>query len=392
MGGARRHHYVPDFLLRRFAVRGASRDFIVRGLVRGNVCEVNTKKIGVIGMFHRCAGLSRSPEAVLSGFEDDLARETAHWETGPLDAEGVEAARELVRHLRTRSPRVRELFAHLAGGIGGVMEQAVHEALPDSPPPRSLADELSRVFSRAAIQNHDDLAAQQQALLSMVPEVVGRHMRWAMVSALRGLVTSARLLDLVEQVHTAQVIQSLHQSATDALDELAWEVIAVPTGSLLLGDGAPIARYGREEQFFELFQRDRPLEMVALPVAPGRLLVGRRAGVAAPSADSVNHAMITLSREFVVGRWSRAQFESVRGEFGSAVDVSLMRRLLATELEPTRNEIRSALGNVSAQLDAFLARATGVPRGAKPASAPRVTVVAHNSVSSPATAPPTAHQ
>ncbi len=376
MGGARRHHYVPDFLLRRFAVRGAGRDSIVRGLVRGRVCEVNTKKVGVISLFHQCSGLPQDAEAVLSGYEDDFARETSAWRPGPLDRDGADAARELVRHLRTRSPRIRALVRHVAGCVGEVMEQCVREAMPETPPPRSLSDELLSLWDGTTTPDGQDLEAMKSRLASIVPEVVGRHVRWAIIKGLREFVTATRLLDIVGQSHTLVVIQGLCRAAeTDALHELEWEVIGVPTDELLIGDGAPVARYRGEAGFFELFQRDQPLELTALPVAPGALLIGRRPGAAMPSVESVNAAMIGLSQEFVVGRWPAASFESSRERFGASVDGSPMQRVLGSELEPMRREMRAALVEMSKRLDAFLAGAMGVSPLDRRPSSPALAVV-----------------
>jgi hypothetical protein len=105
--------------------------------------------------------------------------------------------------------------------------------------------------------------------------------------------------------------------------DFTWSVEASPSGPFILGNFGPVVVCGPELTINFAFSHTEKARAVLLPIAHDLLLIGRAPQeefLQLPDEESLNVAMVELSRDFFVSRQSGPREASYRGHLGHRAD------------------------------------------------------------------------
>jgi len=322
MSLARRHHYLPVFLLKHFGITTRGSSARVRVIRRERVFETAVTNVGLERDFHTDT-MFPDPERMLSRAEAEFARELTRWKVGSLDDRGRVHADRLIPHLRLRSKIIRRVGHQLMKLAADSTDRAISDVVLRSRPEASLREDVASLLDAAATESlHGSWdATGREVAIESARVMLGRHLsHWAILESARlarFVLDGGLPAEVVDGVHTSLILRALlgHRKFA-AFGNCRWALQEVK-GSLLLGDVGPLARYVGVRTLKPMYMSSAVLRAIYLPVASNRLLVGwyghRRV---APSVDALNAATVALSHEFVVGSLAERRMEQLRATLG----------------------------------------------------------------------------
>jgi hypothetical protein len=308
----RRQHYVPQLLLRYFALRtkGADGETLCCLTKRGVRSRENIANVCVERDYYSSPGVHIDPEKVMAEREDRFAELLRTCHSQPrLKGKEAKSAAEFVSHLRLRSRAMRSFFQQVfqqlqEDSIDGFVRQAARTDRPTTP----LQEDLRSIFATSTSQSCGDLG-----------RVLNRHLSSWVLEDLIGLKNHPMMLELLQMIGPA--VQShlitvhLLNRASDA--SYQWRTVALKDHDLLLGDCGPLYRDNPRALFTYLFNNEGPDSAIYLPIGPDRLLVGSKSPTSpVPTVEALNQASIELSEEYVVGLWAPSRFRKEAKRLG----------------------------------------------------------------------------
>ena len=151
VGNARRHHYLPVFLMKRFRLANSDNTPRVRVIRQDAVVDgMSVHKVGLEKDFHRLNGLFPDPEGMISREESSFSAELDRWRAGPLVEKSVVTANRLIPHLRFRGKLMRSVGAELLGLVAQSTAAAISETIHANRPGTSIQEDLGDLIRNAA--------------------------------------------------------------------------------------------------------------------------------------------------------------------------------------------------------------------------------------------------
>ncbi|MEP7011119.1 MAG: DUF4238 domain-containing protein [Acidobacteriota bacterium] len=292
MSVPRRHHYIPRFLLRRFASRrDGKKSWIWQASKDGSVREVSTRDAAVETDFH--GGADTGIEAALSEFETRFSIALSEIDQEATVKGREETLRQLIWTLAIRTRAVRDQFDRFIGDLLGaaansfqsesgtrVLMKEIESRLPEL-----LGPELTSLDS-VGPQADSLLAQVQQMLESGLPQRVffdtlGEEFR-----------EDSRLSQQGQLKGLARVIEI--GGAPESFRPTGWEIFDFKDHEIVLGDGCIVATIA-DGQTASLLRPNGAWENIYLPISPSRVLAAGRENPPAPLADAINRASAELS-------------------------------------------------------------------------------------------------
>jgi len=314
----RRNHFVPRFLLSRFASRAAGKKSWIWQLSRDREpIEISTRDAAVATDFYG------GPE---TGFEDALAvaetrfsRTLSAIDSGEAAQDQAEGLRELVWNLAVRTRALRKQFENVAGrlaakaietvtskGVGDALAQYIRSDLD-----RLMDEGISglspgeQVFARASLKD----STVREAMLGPAEELIRFLPRLFSAHAFDMLGSQSGLQDASEQGQVEGLSRLLEEiGVPDSFAPLRWEVCS--TAPLVLGD---IGVWAATEDggVGSLFHRKNSWHSVYLPISASQLLVAfRDSRTSVMDAEKVNLVSAELS-------WSHIYCSEISDSFRS---------------------------------------------------------------------------
>lgn len=366
----RRHHYMPVFLLARFAHTGSGRSARIRCVLRnGGVIDTSVVNVGVEKDFHSEYSMFPDAEGMLSRREAEFAKELNRWQPGLLDRAGSGVAEEMVAQLRLRSREFRELgrslFSAFVKDGGRVLETAVEQVRPPILLRDNLAQSLMDAIGKNLPVSADDW---KRTVDTVVKPMLCTHLNyWAVEggwSIAQAAVASGFPADLLAGVHTQLIVmQIVNHRRHQVFGPFHWSVAEIAGEELVLGDVGPLCLYGNKRRLCSWRASKLPVQSVFLPIGPRWLLVGSyRQRATIPSSERLNKATFALSREFVVGRQSKSWFAG-RTDFGKRANELSPERILGVEVPPASQVVDPLLAAIQTWVTELVERHWAVDSG-----------------------------
>lgn len=316
---ARRHHYIPVFLLKRFALDASTRTERVRVIRKERVHEAGVRDVGVERDFHMENTMGLDSESLVAFREGEMALKVNSWCSGVLEGREAQYAASLVEHLWIRSRVFRRVGKTLFDEAVAEFKAGFFAGRRESPAnvsPKHLIesalDEAARLgalgvwtdTARSSLVDRVRCDAQAHlcsfvlSLAARVGREFGTHELWQRV---------------VPMLHSTVIVSQLYRSLSKGHGTPRRWCLQKSPSPLLLGDIGPLVRERGSREFVPLMMRTPPDACIMLPLSPSLLLIGSPDGKArAPSTKRLNLATVQLSHEFVVGNMPHKEMEKLR--------------------------------------------------------------------------------
>lgn len=295
MNKPKRHHFLPQFLLKGFASRTKGSESYAYRFGRGvTPFETNILNLAVVRKFHE--GSHGDVEKQLSSRETRYAAAVEHLRKSVTKEEDIALLAEFVFNLMLRTKNLRDSFTVLgnhmlsmldAPRVKRVIRKRVLNDLAKLPEVRSSLQRLpkqrrERVLSVLLTKSGIDVGTYYEKF-------------WADVK---------RRVNMDEIIKNAQLKNLAAEGLPDARKKtfLAyhWYIDSKPCGSYVLGDVGPIAKSSDSTQLTLPYGFGDPT-FVCLPVASDELLVGGdNTDREKLEPEEINLASVELSREFFI--------------------------------------------------------------------------------------------
>ena len=302
----RKHHTVPQFLLRAFASRTSGKEAYVWTYRRGDGgIEINTKNIGAERDFY-----GHELDARITDLETGFAplAEALRCCDGPVD---IRETGDLVAHLTLRTRALRQSAIALAAQMTDRMRQylsnpdvlkaAVRKKMPNSEVLKRLRENMAKEGLKKHEIERRILAAGPKLLQVWNQSIDNRAEEIAPV------VNSAAREAMKGHAERMRVtfIDALSRGLDDnprvrAYREFTWYVLSA-TEPLILGDSVCVFEVDGERPFKPWDDETTPTKRIFMPLSPNRLLIGSRDDTLPPvDAPVLNRAFSRCSLEFFV--------------------------------------------------------------------------------------------
>ena len=294
MTKSKRHHFLPQFLLRGFARLEKGQYYVHRFPRVGKPHLVNIINVGVVGKFHE--GSDGDIEGQLSRRENIYKTALDNLRCHKTSTTDTELITEFVFNMMMRTKSLRD-----------GMTEFGNRALDLFKPPK-----VERAMRKYVFQ---DLLKKSEIQASMRSVPRARRERALSALAMRlgidvGKIYQEMWRQIDSKVKVPELIQKtqLKFLADGALPEqrkqsflrYEWYIDNQPIGTYVLGDIGPIARVPETTELTLPYGFGTPT-FVGLPISSGELLVGA-SGESRERVDpgQINLASVELSRDFFV--------------------------------------------------------------------------------------------
>jgi hypothetical protein len=308
MNQTRRHHYLPQFLLKGFASRSTAKDFYtwMFRCDHDSPIETNIENLAQQRDFHGKPD-DFPLEGVMSGHESRFAPIVEEMRLGRLSEEALPTTREFVIHLIIRTKNIRSGFVETTNDflnqfgaaiplmnrkkLKNKMKKEVRKQMRE-PQVRDaiqqLPKETRKLFARAFEQRilHMDFRPTLSALFDGVRENID----------LEGAAKSGHIQTLTRGIAPQRWIEQV--------SHLQWQLITCNPHSFILGDVGIFGRSAGEVAYRNLLSFITPIEMLVAPISHSVCLFGTAGAMELPRVDEINENTAQLSREFFLASQS----------------------------------------------------------------------------------------
>lgn len=283
MTSRKRHHYVPRFLLARFASRREGKKSWVWQISHDTAVEISTRDAAVSEHFY---GRDATIEDPLGPLETAYAAALRRLDSGESPEAHRQTLRELLWTLVIRGKSLRDQFAR----FGSQMARSTVASLAGEPGRRALQASLDNQFD----EQLDDMLAAIPPDLAHVRALFDSPEAREQLRALAGqMIDRGDLSSLIGTLFNDEVVEKAGEDAArrgqlkgmgrmihegvspSAFDPVAWDVVRFPSAALLLGDTCVIGSDESGDTGSMLRMSDR-WNAVYLPISPSAVLVGWR--------------------------------------------------------------------------------------------------------------------
>lgn len=308
MSDRRRNHFIPRFILKRFASKRKKEKSWIWQLSRDSKAEISTKDAAVAADFY--GGSETGVEDMFESAEKRFSRSLTAIEGGDLILGHAETLRELVWTLAVRTRALREQFAgtfsqFLGTAIKSLESNSVQEVIVEhmrSNWDRLMGDALSglpkiaHLDARSFLGDPDvkeDLRCSAEKLLPMLAP--------ALLSRFCGGINNQDALKKISEEGQIKGLKTLlgESRVPETFSPSSWQLYNVESQDLILGDGCVVA-VGADGSVGSLLRSDIAWKAVYLPISVSTVLVAMREGSGALlSARDINIASATLSSSYI---------------------------------------------------------------------------------------------
>jgi hypothetical protein len=302
MAQKKRNHFVPKWLLRRFACADSKdRDQLWLFRASGKPFRTHINNAGSGNYFYGDPG--NGLEDILAKIDDRDSSVLATIErTADLGPHAVAICR-MVRLLSIRTRSLREKFTDTTTDLFAMLEGSVDE--PEAEP--LIRAHMASIFDA----EFDKAWDKQPALVRMLmPKDKARAMARVEMDRMDLRPAMAQVFGMVrdkipwdeaaERGHVNGLLNLLQQAESEPVPDgwrrLVWQVVRMPTRALVLGDCAAFAVRGEAPAILAGADAGKEPAGLCMPIAPDALLVGIVPGQCFPSeAAAINHASVAHS-------------------------------------------------------------------------------------------------
>lgn len=322
----RRQHYVPRFLLNRFASRvEGDRRFVWQFARERPPLEVSTRDVGVASNFYgsSATGLEDS----LATAESDHAKVLRRIDQGDSPEIYAEQLRDLMWTLSVRTRAMRHRLAE----FGNIALKALASTLDSESAERAIKQEASRQFddrleawllglpSRYR-ERATELLADRRRRLALKQRLLGEleaaNLANGMATALSIAAGMADFSDAAAKGQIRGVTGILEKRASPARFAPAhWAVIRKPAGTYILGDACVFAR-DADGKLGNLITIGAAWKRAYLPISDSAMLV---ASMSASEADLTDDQINSASVEHSWDSFFASQHTQVEVERSSRI-------------------------------------------------------------------------
>jgi len=323
----KRHHFLPQFLLRRFASRRRGKTYWVYQTRREGTAEASTVDVAAEKYFY--GPDQAAVEDRLSQLEAVHAGTLTAIDAGAALSSHAHALRELVWSATVRTRALREQWTTTGHRLMAAM--ASEASTPHA----------KKAWSREADRKFDSVA---EGIIDKLPIAIQSHVRNALSdpatrSALRQhLLKSVEQLDMKKEMESVVSLPDLQQKllhatgdgqiralrqllassvAPESFMPLHWTVIHGPPNSVILGDCCTVA-LGTDGSTGSFLGIGKGWEEVYLPIGHQAILVAQRAPTAARlNVDQINELSASRSSDAFYASRSTSTEESLAARIGS---------------------------------------------------------------------------
>lgn len=313
----RRHHFIPQFLLRRFAIEDGKRVLVYQK--EKEAFATSTINAGIQKDFY--GGPQRNEaDDVLTRLEPRIAEILDLLNSGgPLPFAGVCA--EFVLHFMTRTRHFRATFSD---DFQTVLKLCVEKFEDENFSKRVVIAELRNKPAYLTDAGLPPATALQVIRPGVLEPFVDEFFKCegAAFSAMIEHVKQKFVADLPQMLarHHNDALADNPSSGTDkhaALSKLKWEVVNAVGTPYILGDCVTLFEYCNTRGYSPFDSHGPMYDAVYLPLSSHKLLVGSRNGSHnCGSSDAVNLQIARCSRESFYASARFAKFDSLREKIG----------------------------------------------------------------------------
>jgi hypothetical protein len=296
--GAKKHHFIPQFLLREFASRNSGPEHYCWHFRRGaKPCEANIKGIGQQRNFHGDVEVENL-EGLIANRESVYADLVHTLRTSTITIQNIPLIEEFIVHLIIRGRNLRQGFTKATDDLLSAM--VAH--FQDSRNHRKRNDLIFEYMKKLPEFN---------AWLTLVPkgkeEIFLRYMRHAMdnvpIEERLRLVSGILKASLQEQTAKAH-IKTLSKDLAptkfiEKIHGLNWRLLKYPKASLILGDVGVLFQDSQDQRLKHPIISGPP-QHIFLPISHELMLFGTRDNSFEFDVNNINEAQAALSHEFFV--------------------------------------------------------------------------------------------
>lgn len=302
MAQKKRNHFVPRWLLRRFACADSKdRDQIWLFRTTGKPFRTHINNAGSGNYFY--GDPANGLEDLLAKIDDRDSGVLAAIERATDLTPHAEAICRMVRLLSIRTRSLREKFTDTGKDVLAMLEESTND--PE-------AEQLLRAHLSSSFEaEFEKTWANQPALVRrMLSKDQARALARAELEQTDLRATAARVLgevrdkvpwdEAAERGHVNGLLQLLRQAEVEPVPDgwrrLAWQVVRMPAPTLVLGDCAVFAVRGGLPEIIAGADAVHEPSGLCMPIAPDALLVGVVPGQCFPNeAGAINDASVSHS-------------------------------------------------------------------------------------------------
>lgn len=302
MAQKKRNHFVPKWLLRRFACPDSKdRDQLWLFRASGKPFRTHINNAGSGNYFYGDPG--NGLEDILARIDDRDSGVLATIERTADLSPHADAICRMVRLLSIRTRSLREKFTDTATDIFAMLEGSVDD--PEAEP--LIRAQMASIFDA----EFDKAWDKQPALVRMLMpkdkaralarvEMDRMDLRSAMTQVFGMVRDKIPWEEAAERGHVNGLLKLLQQAESEPVPDgwrrLVWQVVRMPTRALVLGDCAAFAVRGEAPAILAGADAGKEPAGLCMPIAPDALLVGIVPGQCFPSeAAAINHASVAHS-------------------------------------------------------------------------------------------------
>lgn len=326
-------HYLPQFLMRGFAVKGGTMKSPVYEAVehhksRGVMHARNIMSIGAQRNFYGKEGPESIDDAI-DRLESKLAPVVRRLNMGELlSGDDIPQIASLAAHLVIRAKHMRSLledgFRELSGLVrsyandGQLLERGV-QRIDDA--------ELERMIEEEVAKRHVTLTPRQRHLFKNLARaeiqrkqsdpVLKRELSQIIENGAKRFEQEAA--ERSEQAHLKALGKGLDPAPRVALfQQLTWSVAHFPGETLILSDVPVVAFSADREGMSAVLHNDNPPTLVALPISTERALIGAAEGQLPIASDDINRVGAKFAHEFFIAERATEVTRALVASIGTA--------------------------------------------------------------------------
>lgn len=318
-----KQHYIPQFLLRAFGKKGKGKAVQVTVYTgEGRVYPTATEGAGAERFFYSDPVEDDGAETLddkITAYESEIAPALSEFRGGPPgELPDSEKVAEVVVHLCVRPAHLRNSYASAAGQLLEDLEHAVADK-----------EQASAIFGfggaepAGLMREHLDKAYEENRVLFQtmgISKPVFRQFANAKLDReFEGLVPMMRDVLSKTREQTGEAAKKGHARALeqtlappqrrDALARLTWRVEEAAGDPLILPDCIAIAYSAGADCQPLVYTENEEIERVAMPLDPGRLLVGLAEDTVAPDFEAINECFAACSWDYFIARDKNPELE-----------------------------------------------------------------------------------
>ncbi len=331
----KRHHLIPDFLIRNFAIDSESSTKQVWHYIKGKEQphKTNTKNVFAQNNFYTGPDESIDIEQQLSEKENSYARTVAQvLETRELEPTDITTLIDFIHNLHSRGhirdqmhDLVKKIHTPLSKVLAGEHPGYVHNRLS------STSDEEARAQARTISYTHAKhirdplthvtLVQTWEAQIKKIIELLGPDMlKRGMHEMIPFLEQGLSSIDH-EKIHLENLPEAINQVTLGIFESFKWDLLEPDEEPFLLGDTGAIS-YSEADNCWKhsAYVSNKDLRYVFLPLSPEVGLLGKHPNAKeqpeVKSTKNINAGIASASWSSFISSQESCRFQTLQSKIG----------------------------------------------------------------------------